>query len=125
MKNVFFRKGRATAPHTGRILTLALALVMLLSTLLACNPADPGNEPEREHVDYVAQTKLEMTSSSRKIEARVKSYIDGDTTHFYVDESADFPEGVVKARFWPSTRPSPRDVLRNGAKRPPPLPKRH
>ena len=99
MKNVFFRKGRATAPHTGRILTLALALVMLLSTLLACNPADPGNEPEREHVDYVAQTKLEMTSSSRKIEARVKSYIDGDTTHFYVDESADFPEGVVKARY--------------------------
>jgi endonuclease YncB( thermonuclease family) len=99
MKNVFFRKGRATAPHTGRILTLALALVMLLSTLLACTPADPGNEPEREHVDYVAQTKLEMTSSSRKIEARVKSYIDGDTTHFYVDESADFPEGVVKARY--------------------------
>lgn len=99
MKNVFFRKGRATAPHTGRILTLALALVMLLSTLLACTPADPGSEPEREHVDYVAQTKLEMTSSSRKIEARVKSYIDGDTTHFYVDESADFPEGVVKARY--------------------------
>ena len=99
MKNVFFRKGRATAPHTGRILTLALALVMLLSTLLACTPADPSSEPEREHVDYVAQTKLEMTSSSRKIEARVKSYIDGDTTHFYVDESADFPEGVVKARY--------------------------
>ena len=99
MKNVFFRKGRATAPHTGRILTLALALVMLLSTLLACTPAGPGEEPEHEHVDYVAQTKLEMTSSSRKVEARVKSYIDGDTTHFYVDESADFPEGVVKARY--------------------------
>ena len=99
MKNVFFRKGRATAPRAGRIFAFALALAMLLSTLLACNPADPGNEPEREHVDYVAQTKLEMTSSSRKIEARVKSYIDGDTTHFYVAESVDFPEGVVKARY--------------------------
>ncbi len=99
MKNAFFRKGRATAPRAGRIFAFALALVMLLSTLLACNPADPGNEPEREHVDYVAQTKLEMSSTSRKVEAEVKSYIDGDTTHFYVAESADFPEGVVKARY--------------------------
>ena len=99
MKNVFFRKGRVTAPRAGRIFAFALALVMLLSTLLACNPAGPGNEPEREHVDYVAQTKLEMSSTSRKVEAEVKSYIDGDTTHFYVAESADFPEGVVKARY--------------------------
>lgn len=100
MKNVFFRKGRATAPRAGRIFAFALALVMLLSTLLACKPTDdPAGEPKPEHVDYVAQTKLEMTSTSRKVEAEVKSYIDGDTTHFYVDESADFPEGVVKARY--------------------------
>lgn len=100
MKNVFFRKGRATAPMTGRVTAFALALVMLLSALLACTPADnPADEPEREHVDYVANTKLDMTSTSRKVEATVKSYIDGDTTHFYVEESADFPDGVVKARY--------------------------
>lgn len=100
MKNAFFRKGRVTAPMTGRLLALALALVMLLPTLLACTPADtPADEPEREHVDYVANTKLDMTSTSRKVEATVKSYIDGDTTHFYVEESASFPEGVIKARY--------------------------
>lgn len=95
MSNRFFR--------SIRVLTLVLALVMLLVSAVACGPdsEDPadGDNPQIEHVDYVSDTKLDMSSTSRKIEATVKSYIDGDTTHFYVDESADFPEGVVKARY--------------------------
>ena len=81
-----------------RLLALCIALLMILPCFAACGP-DEGGEQQREHVDYVAQTKLDMTSSSRKIEATVKSYIDGDTTHFYVAESSDFPEGLIKARY--------------------------
>ena len=83
-----------------RLLALCIALLMLLPCVVACKP-DGGEEqkPAREHVDYVANTKLDMTSTSLKIEATVKSYIDGDTTHFYVAESAEFPEGIVKVRY--------------------------
>lgn len=98
MKHRFYRGMRVPA--------LLLALAMLLASFVACGPGsedpkDPADEgkPQIEHVDYVANTKLEETSTSRKIEATVKSYIDGDTTHFYVDPSADFPEGVIKARY--------------------------
>ena len=89
--------------RSARVSAFLLALVMLLTSFVACgsDAEDPANDgqPQIEHVDYVAATKLDMTSTSRKIEATIKSYIDGDTTHFYVNSSADFPEGVVKARY--------------------------
>lgn len=62
-------------------------------------PDDTPDTPAHVHVDYVADTKLDMESESLKIQATVKNYIDGDTTHFYVTKSADFPEGVIKARY--------------------------
>lgn len=85
-----------------KILALLLSLLMLMACAVGCGPdsEDPADqEPVHEHVDYVANTTLDMSSTSRKIKATVKSYIDGDTTHFYVEQSADFPEGVVKARY--------------------------
>ena len=39
-----------------------------------------------------------MSSSTLKQEATVKTYVDGDTVHFYVPESV-MPGGVLKARF--------------------------
>ena len=95
MKNKSTVKGRVTlAPGMLRLIAGVAALLMLVSLFAACN-----KEPEHVHVDYVSDLKLDMASESKKIEATVKSYIDGDTTHFYVDKSADFPEGVIKARF--------------------------
>ena len=86
--------------RTIRLLSMGLALLMLLLSFAACTPDNGGEDkPQKEHVDYVAQTKLDETSTSRKITAEVKSYIDGDTTHFYVETSAEFPDGVVKARY--------------------------
>ena len=86
--------------RTIRLLAMGLALLLLLPCFAACAPANGGEDaPKKEHVDYVAQTKLDETSTSRKITAEVKSYIDGDTTHFYVETSAEFPDGVVKARY--------------------------
>jgi len=58
----------------------------------------PVAEAPKEVVDYVSQLKLNMSSNSAKTEATVKTYVDGDTTHFYV--SSDLVEGgVLKARY--------------------------
>ena len=55
-------------------------------------------EAPKEVVDYAAQVELNMSSNSAKVEATVKTYVDGDTTHFYV--SPDLVEGgVLKARY--------------------------
>ena len=62
-----------------------------------------GNEnpqvitPE-DAIDYAASVKLDMSSSTLKQKVTVKSYIDGDTTHFNVPESL-VEGGVIKARY--------------------------
>ena len=95
MKQAILIKGRVTpAPRMIRLVALAAALLMLVSSFVACKP-----DEEHVHVDYVADTKLDMSSDSLKIEATVKSFIDGDTTHFYVEPCEEFPDGVVKARY--------------------------
>lgn len=49
-------------------------------------------------VDYVELTKLDMNSSTQKLEVTVKNFIDGDTTHFNVPaEISD--SGILKARY--------------------------
>ena len=94
MKNTSVKKGWVSpTPRMLRLMTSILALLMLVSAFAACTPE------QKEHIDYVANTKLDLASESLKIEATVKSYIDGDTTHFYVTESEEFPDGVVKARY--------------------------
>ena len=94
------------APKMLRLFAALMALLMILPGIVACKktPVENNGEGNQEgtqhvHVDYVGSTKLDMASDSLKIEATVKSYIDGDTTHFYVEESAEFPDGVVKARY--------------------------
>ena len=95
MKNTSVKKGWVTpTPRMLRLMAGIAALLMLVSAFVACQP-----EEQREHIDYVANTKLDLASESLKIEATVKSYIDGDTTHFYVSPSAEFPDGVIKARY--------------------------
>ena len=92
--------GRGVPARAGvKLMALLLAMLMTLACVVSCGPGSEDPADQREHIDYVAVTKLAMTSESRKIEATVKSYIDGDTTHFYVKESEEFPEGVVKARY--------------------------
>lgn len=83
-----------------RLLSLLLALLTLAACFVACNDETDGDEPDAPvHVDYVAATKLDMTSETKKAEATVRSFIDGDTTHFYVTDTEMAPEGVVKARY--------------------------
>ena len=51
-----------------------------------------------EVVDYVSQLKLDMSSDTLKQKVTVKTFVDGDTTHFYVPESV-METGVLKARY--------------------------
>ncbi len=94
------QNGRVT-PALGmvRLLAAITALLMLLPCLVSCFDFIKPKEEEHVHVDYVSQTKLDMTSESIKIKATVKTYIDGDTTHFYVNDTTAFPDGYVKARY--------------------------
>ena len=59
---------------------------------------EPATMETIEHIDYAASAELNMSSNSAKAEVTVKTYIDGDTTHFNVSESV-VETGVLKARY--------------------------
>ena len=106
-----------------KFITLLL-LVCMIFTAMACNtgttpnvssPADSssivensstGNSsvitpPVDEEIDYAGMVELVMDSSNTSAYTTVqsvKSYIDGDTTHFYVDKSIA-TNGILKARY--------------------------
>ena len=69
-----------------------------LSIFVACDVPTDGGDELAPWVDYVSEVKLDRNSGTLQIEATVKSYIDGDTTHFYVDRSV-CEDGVLKARY--------------------------
>ena len=80
-----------------KILSVILAAVMLLC-VTACkkNVGTDGHETEAQ--DFASVLKLDMNSDTAKIEVTVKTFIDGDTTHFNVPESV-MENGVLKARY--------------------------
>lgn len=93
MKKTFFRA------------VALLALVCLVTASFAgcdtgkgesTNNVDSTSGGNIEVVDYVANLTLDMTSTTKKVEVKVKNYVDGDTTHFYADLD---DTGVVKARY--------------------------
>ncbi|MBQ7358844.1 MAG: thermonuclease family protein [Lachnospiraceae bacterium] len=59
---------------------------------------EPSEEVEIEIVDHAGSVKLNMNSSTIKQEVTVKTFVDGDTTHFNVPESI-MPDGIFKARY--------------------------
>ncbi len=64
----------------------------------AAETAAPTGQPLSESVDYAGSLSLDLGSETAKQEVTVKTYVDGDTTHFFVPESID-PDGVLKARY--------------------------
>ena len=56
-------------------------------------------EPQvQETKDYASMVKLNLASETAKQEVTVKTFVDGDTTHFNVPDSID-PDGVLRARY--------------------------
>ena len=60
------------------------------------NQDDPNGQIEE--VDYVSQLKLNMDSETKKAVVTVKTFVDGDTTHFNVPDGIT-DNNVLKARY--------------------------
>ncbi len=101
----------------------ALALIILALCIFGCTPQKDGalptpaqtdaeqtapvsSTPEAapspaaaasESIDYAASVKPSGADTAKQ-EVTVKSFVDGDTVHFFVPESI-MPSGVLKARF--------------------------
>lgn len=83
-----------------RLISLALLITLAVGCFTGCQTGaeETKSTESAAFVDYVAETKLDMNSSTLKQEVTVKSFIDGDTTHFYVPTSVS-SDGVLKARY--------------------------
>ena len=71
-----------------------ILLCLIAFVFLSCTALAEGDSP----IDYAAQLRLNKASETVKTEVTVRSFVDGDTTHFYVPETVS-PSGVLKARF--------------------------
>ncbi len=84
-----------------KLFALLAVLACLLGCLAGCETGGGVTEPQvtqNSFIDYAGQVKLDMSSDTLKQEVTVKSYVDGDTTHFYVPESI-IERGFLKARY--------------------------
>ncbi len=72
--------------------------LLALAVLLTVSLCAPVLSEEAETVDFAGQIAFDMQSETVKQQVTVKTYIDGDTTHFYVPETV-VPGGVLKARY--------------------------
>ncbi len=85
---------------SNKLISLIMMLCLTVCVLTGCQdntPVASGGE-STDAIDYVANTKLQMESDTKKQEVTVKSYIDGDTTHFNVPSEVS-EDGVLKARY--------------------------
>lgn len=85
-------------------ISIILMLCLTITLLGGCNGTQntdtetQSESGQKESIDYAASVKLDMSSSTAKAEVTVKTYVDGDTTHFNVPTSV-MPNGVLKARY--------------------------
>ena len=73
-------------------------LLLLLSCATGKKEEALPSPPVVEDVDWAEKLEYNENSNSAKVEATVKSYIDGDTVHFNVPENV-VRGGILKARF--------------------------
>ena len=71
------------------------------SSLLGGSEDKPSSETQIEEVDYAGTVVLDPAADSKTAEVEVKTYIDGDTTHFWVPETTEAEIGAnfLKARY--------------------------
>ena len=77
-----------------KLISLCTLACMLLCALV---PAFAQAE-QADFIDYAAQLDFNRASETVKAEVTVKTFVDGDTVHFHVDEQI-CDSGVLKARF--------------------------
>ncbi len=91
-----------------RIMALLLLVTMLAGCFAACGV--PGNSEDSEQesatetqqsnefVDYASTVKFDPDSGRASATVTVKTFVDGDTTHFNISDPS-FDGGVLKARY--------------------------
>ena len=89
-----------------KIFAVLLVISMLAGCFVACDNGEQNNDENNnsdnnevlEFVDYVATVKFDKNSGRANAEVKLKSFVDGDTTHFYVPTSVN-SSGILKARY--------------------------
>lgn len=81
-------------PELTKRLIIISAVLILLSSCATVKEEDTT----AEHIDYASLLTFSMGSETAKCTVTVKSFIDGDTTHFSVPPDVD-ESGVLKARY--------------------------
>ncbi len=82
-----------------KISAIVLLICVVLTSLVACGEKPAGdNGGNGKFIDYASQVKLDMNGANNTVEVKIKQLIDGDTTHFYIDD-ASFEGDVIKARY--------------------------
>lgn len=102
--------------NLSKLLVLLLALAMLAGCFAACDggkttedtTADETAEDttaggtqsgeNKEFVDYASTVKFDPNSGRASATVTVRTFVDGDTTHFNIDHPA-FDGGILKARY--------------------------
>ena len=64
----------------------------------AAQAPETSSEPAAEWIDYAASVTLDMNSETVKEPVTVKTFVDGDTTHFHVSGQVA-EDGVLKGRY--------------------------
>ncbi len=73
-------------------------LCMIVCLMLCALVPASAQAEAADFIDYVAQLEFNRASETVKAEVTVKTFVDGDTVHFNVDEQV-CESGVLKARF--------------------------
>lgn len=89
-----------------RLSAIVLLICVVLTSFVACgdDAADNGkgnggtDAAKGEFIDYASQVKLDLNGANQTVEVKVKQLIDGDTTHFYIDDPS-FDGDIIKARY--------------------------
>ena len=90
-----------------RILVLLLTLALLAGCFAACTgnggdetTAETTGQPTQneEFVDYASTVKFDPNSGRAHATVTVRTFVDGDTTHFNISDPA-FEGGILKARY--------------------------
>ena len=80
------------------IVRSAAAYALICALLLAAMPVCVRAEMPQA-VDYAASVPLDLSSDTVKAEVTVKTFIDGDTTHFFLSGPSTLDTGVISGRY--------------------------
>ena len=99
-------------PELTKRLTLTLLVLLILSSCATVQEEASADE----HTDYASALSFSMGSETVKCAVTVRTFIDGDTTHFSVPSEV-IPDGVLKARFLAVNTPESTGKIEEWGKR--------